>query len=589
MRKPLSVAAALLAFLLATPAYAIYDKAERPITEPQSPVNDPYAQDRLAPYFDITSKWAVTKWTVYSCDSGQGKDKLADPTKAAKAYNESVTPIFAKASSGHYKPKFVSGGVLKGADVGACSAKAKGDAVVIIYHDPARKAGAIAHGTPPATEVVDGMLKIRGIPRVVVGSSNGTYSGGKFIAHEIGHALGWPHIPISGPSHPSLGVSAYGNMTNLMSGGVSVAAWNRYIVGWTPADVFESTFIYELHSPGTGEDVLIVIPSGKPAHFWTVAAGPDGVEIHEVKQFVGNAVGACASQSRQGLPVCFGVGTKIEAIAPPPQKEAGDSQELPPWTPRPIGWKKGQSKKIGGVTVKVLDLEGKPGSYTSAKVQLVGKAPKLWDPADMRVKTKDGGNSDSSKSGGSGNKDKGKGGAKVSFSDVASDSPFRVDIGFLVERGITKGCNPPRNDRFCPDAPVTRGQMAAFLVRALNLKPANVQFADTKGHIFAADIAALAASGITKGCNPPRNDRFCPEDKVTRGQMAAFLVRALGLTPAKGTFADTKGHLFAADIAALAASGITKGCNPPRNDRFCPDKLVTRGEMAAFLHRALDN
>ena len=38
----------------------------------------------------------------------------------------------------------------------------------------------------------------------------------------------------------------------------------------------------------------------------------------------------------------------------------------------------------------------------------------------------------------------------------------------------------------------------------------------------------LAAEGITKGCNPPANDRFCPDDDVTRGQMAAFLHRALG-------------------------------------------------------------
>jgi hypothetical protein len=45
--------------------------------------------------------------------------------------------------------------------------------------------------------------------------------------------------------------------------------------------------------------------------------------------------------------------------------------------------------------------------------------------------------------------------------------------------------------------------------------------------VFAADIAALAQAGITRGCNPPTNDRYCPDDNVTRGQMAAFLTRAL--------------------------------------------------------------
>src|SRR5690606_40769712 len=77
------------------------------------------------------------------------------------------------------------------------------------------------------------------------------------------------------------------------------------------------------------------------------------------------------------------------------------------------------------------------------------------------------------------------------------------------------------------------------------------------------------------------------DDPVTRGQMAAFLVRALGLPPAPpGTFTDTTGTVFARDIDSLALSGITRGCNPPANDRFCPDDPVTRRQMAAFLRRA---
>ncbi len=116
-------------------------------------------------------------------------------------------------------------------------------------------------------------------------------------------------------------------------------------------------------------------------------------------------------------------------------------------------------------------------------------------------------------------------------------------------------------------------------------------FADVPdGSTFAADIEWLANEGITKGCNPPTNDRFCPKDPVTREQMAAFLVRALGLTDDGGgnTFVDDDGSVFENDIAKLAAAGITKGCNPPTNDRFCPKDPVTREQMAAFLHRALD-
>ena len=107
--------------------------------------------------------------------------------------------------------------------------------------------------------------------------------------------------------------------------------------------------------------------------------------------------------------------------------------------------------------------------------------------------------------------------------------------------------------------------------------------------MHAANIRALASAGITRGCNPPANDRYCPTDQVTRGAMAAFLVRALGLTDAGGgnTFVDDDGSVFEGDIAKLATSGVTRGCNPPINDRFCPDAAVSRAQMAAFLSRAL--
>mgnify|MGYP001226915090 FL=1 len=166
------------------------------------------------------------------------------------------------------------------------------------------------------------------------------------------------------------------------------------------------------------------------------------------------------------------------------------------------------------------------------------------------------------------------------------DSIFERDIEWLAARDITRGCNPPFEDRFCPDQPVTRGQMAAFLVRALRLAAAPNGFVDDDGSVFEGDIGALAAAGITRGCNPPRNDRFCPDQPVTRGQMAAFLVRAFRLPATPNHFVDDDRSVFEGDIGALAAAGITRGCNPPRNDRFCPDQPVTRGEMAAFLHRA---
>ena len=70
--------------------------------------------------------------------------------------------------------------------------------------------------------------------------------------------------------------------------------------------------------------------------------------------------------------------------------------------------------------------------------------------------------------------------------------------------------------------------------------------------------------------------------------MASFLVRALDLPPGSPAgFTDTAGNLHQPDIDALAAAEVTKGCatDPPG---YCPERSVTRAEMATFLVRALD-
>ncbi len=160
-------------------------------------------------------------------------------------------------------------------------------------------------------------------------------------------------------------------------------------------------------------------------------------------------------------------------------------------------------------------------------------------------------------------------------------------IEAIAALGITRGCNPPANDRYCPEDLVTRGQMAAFLARALHLPAAAADaFSDDADSIFEDDINRLAAAGITRGCNPPVDDRYCPDDPVTRGQMAAFLARALDLPPAdeSESFVDDDTTPFEQNVEQILAAGITVGCGP---DRFCPNDPTTRAEMASFLARAL--
>ena len=141
---------------------------------------------------------------------------------------------------------------------------------------------------------------------------------------------------------------------------------------------------------------------------------------------------------------------------------------------------------------------------------------------------------------------------------------------------------------FCPQDAVTRGQMAALLARFLGLTDddGGNTFTDDNDSIFEDDIAKLAAAGITKGCNAAGTE-FCPNQLVTRGEMAAFLVRGLGLTAEGGsnTYTDAGDSVFEDDIAKLSAAGITQGCNAAGTE-FCPEGSVTRGQMAAFLNRA---
>lgn len=168
-------------------------------------------------------------------------------------------------------------------------------------------------------------------------------------------------------------------------------------------------------------------------------------------------------------------------------------------------------------------------------------------------------------------------------------NPHEGAIEAIAEAGVTRGCNPPVNDKYCPRDAVSREVMAAFFTRALNLPPTNVDFfTDDDASIFEDDINRLAASGITRGCNPPANDHFCGRQPMTRGAMAAMLRRAFSY-PASQTdfFTDDDGNVFEMDIQAIAARGITLGCNPPSNTHYCPGSAVTRDTMATFLTRAL--
>ena len=155
-------------------------------------------------------------------------------------------------------------------------------------------------------------------------------------------------------------------------------------------------------------------------------------------------------------------------------------------------------------------------------------------------------------------------------------------INALAIAGLTQGCNPSGNN-FCPNALITREQVATFLVRALKLPPSGGDaYSDDNGTMHEDAINRLTSAGIAKGCAA---GSFCPLSQLTRGEMAVFLSRAFQLgNGSRDAYTDDGSSPFQDDINRLAGAGITNGCSPTR---FCPNQFVTRGEAASFLARGL--
>ncbi len=177
--------------------------------------------------------------------------------------------------------------------------------------------------------------------------------------------------------------------------------------------------------------------------------------------------------------------------------------------------------------------------------------------------------------------------ASSRFADVDPGLWWARHAERLAELGVTRGCSQAPV-RFCPQDPVTRAQMASFLRRAFKLAAAApAGFADTADSVHAASIDALSAAGITRGCATGPL-RYCPRDPVTRAQMASLLVRAGPGRARRVAFDDinaSDAH-FAA-VRALAADGVLAGtlCEPLR---FCGGEALPRWMMAVWLVRVVD-
>ena len=180
------------------------------------------------------------------------------------------------------------------------------------------------------------------------------------------------------------------------------------------------------------------------------------------------------------------------------------------------------------------------------------------------------------------------------FTDVGP-----VDFDFdaadiLFAQGITGGCSAtPR--MYCPNENITRGQMAVFIVTAIEggnsfTYTTTPYFTDVpSSNPFFKFIQKLKDLGITSGCTATT---YCPGDPVTRGQMAVFIITArYGAIPysypSTPYFTDVPAaNAFFAFIQKMAQVGITAGCAP---GLYCPANTLTRGQMAIFISAGLLN
>ena len=500
---------------------------------------------------------------VWICNVG-GPYNLTPSQVATKLDNE-LGPYFDSVSEGRYQPNFAAGGTVNGGSssdcLGGITQTSNANGVIVVENGYVGSAlggpGLLCNAGGSCSQAPDtfpgnsryvlaGAETVNDAAAQEFGFSSALVS---VIAHEVGHSLNFPHS-YSGQTFVSGQLWEYDNPTDNMSGNLVSAngspsgtraepyqsmGFNRYAAGWLSTD---KVIVYQggpksikLYKAGNSGRQLIVLPQGAQGFYVAletrlqstydpVPAAARGVQAHTVDQ----RKSACADDPRtDDLAACFSLFREHKQRPPSPY---GAGHTL----------KAGDTRTFGAFQVTVTAQ----GSGFM-KVELLG------------------------------------------FSDIIGNT-FTKEILWLADQEITLGCNPPANDKFCPEDEVTRGQMASFLARALDLPKASKDyFNDDEGNAHEDNINRLAAAGITEGC--ATTTTYCPDDNVSRAQMASFLARALNLPKAsKDYFNDDEGNTHEANINRLAKSGITQGCNTA-NTQYCPENPVTRGQMAAFLYR----
>ena len=558
-RLPLAVLLTTVSLLIPSGAMAADD--ERTVYD-----DDPLG---LIAAYNITTFFSLDRddlWDVWICEVPEGTLEFS-PEAAVRKFEEEIAPYFDWLSGGRYRPVFRVGGTIEASafdnwagcnePVYEASLKMReGDrpegALIIVNMVTTASFGSFgAYTFPSPVEVrIDhGDTTYPANPREVYLGGQALAEPGtlpptafvmgdlpmlSIVAHEMGHGIGFPH---------SFRTSDYDNPMDVMSNNDAVAglqvgtmAINRYAAGWIDPEQVRihsgGRAVYRLHPIGEeGTQMLVLRSDG--SSFMTLGArvkkGYDsGIPVEGVESYLIDQQPEDCFQY-PGYQACFATERPTRLFA-----DVGSGYT----------WE--------GMTVNILRRIG--DSF------LVEVSPAV-EEGDNRFVDDDG-------------------------------NAHEENIEIIAALGITLGCNPPDNDRYCPSRSVTRAQMSALLSRALGESgedaPVTSRFSDIpEGAWYVGYVERLAELGVFP---EEAGSPFRPSDPLTRLEMAVWMAGAFeSVTEVEpqGVFTDVSADAwYAAAVEGLRAAGITKGCKaePPS---YCPDDVVRRDQMASFLARAL--